>query len=215
VEPGSFEVVPRVRWQKRHLVGEDGARLEAPPVDRVRALAAKGMVAVSDLDGLARNKADLDTLRKASEKGNVWVDAGSRFATDVMDALVAGAERATVRWSCLVDREEAEEAAEFGEAGALLLGLEFRGALLPHPKMGGEAEALALASALGWGIVVIDEAPAVDVASYQALAGRFQGTGLERWYAGPLRSAGEARALETMGYRGVLVDADRLEGGWG
>lgn len=207
VEPGAFETVPVVRLRKRRLLGASGDLLETDAVPRVRQLAAKGPVCVVDLDGLRRNKADLDTLRRMADKGNVWADAGSRFATDAMDLLVAGADRVTLRWGSLADEEELREAHAMSDA--LLLGLEYEGALVPNPRMGSdEGRGLALARELGLGLVVIDRARAgsrkgVD----RGLAARFQASGLERWFTGGVRDREDARELQALGYKGCLVGA--------
>lgn len=216
VEPASFEVVPAVHLQKRRLVRPDGSHLDIQPVPKVRELAGKGMVCVVDFDGLRRNKADLGTLRKMAEKGNVWADAGSRFATDAMDLLIAGAERATLRWAALAGEKELREAHEVVEPGALLLGLEYRGAIVPSRQLGAdEGKALALARELGLGIVVIDLARAGSKAGFdRSLASRFESTGLERWFAGGIRDSQDARDLEALGYKGCLVGSAMLEGSW-
>ncbi|HEV8361324.1 MAG TPA: HisA/HisF-related TIM barrel protein [Candidatus Thermoplasmatota archaeon] len=212
MEPGSFVVVPTVYLRKRKLVRADGAPTGEDVVPAVRSLAAKGLVCIVDLDGLARNKADLDTLRKVADKGNVWVDAGSRYATDAMDLIVAGAERVTLRWSALVDEEELREAQAVSDA--LVLGLEFDGAFQAHPKLGGEARAQELARELGLDVAVLDLARAGSVAGAdRALAARFQSTGLPRWFAGGVRDMTDARELEALGYKGCLVAGPWREGG--
>lgn len=206
VEPGEFEVVPFVQLQKRHLLRPDGEAEPQPAVERVRALAAKGLVAVIDADGLRRNKADLDTLRKMGEKGNLWADAGSRFGTDAMDLFVAGAERVTLRWHHLADEAELREAHEMSDA--LFLGLEFRGgAFQPHPALGGEDRATALARELNLPVVVLD--PGAKPGNLdRSLAARLQSSGLDRWFLGGIRDGGDVAALKELGYRGCLVEAD-------
>lgn len=212
VEPGTFEVVPLAQLQRRRLVNADGS-LDRDVVARVRELAAKAMVCVLDLDGLRRNKADLNTLRQMADKGNVWADAGSRFATDAMDVLVAGAERATMRWAHLARESELREAHEMSDA--LVLGLEFRaGVFQPNPLLrAGEQQVLALARELNLAIVIIDQEPrpgGVD----RSLAARFQSTGLDRWFLGGVRDGGDARELQALGYRGCLVAAEQAQGVW-
>jgi len=209
VEPGTFEMLPMVRLRRRRLVDAEDHVLEQDPVAAVRARAPRGRIAyVIDQEGLGRNKADLDTLRKIADKSSVWVDAGSRFATDAMDLLVAGAERVTLRWSALADEEELREAAEVSEPDRLILGLEMDGGLVGNDHIpGGEDRLLALARELGLGLIVLDLARAGRSDGLdRALAARFRDTGVPRWFAGGVRADGDPADLEGMGYRGCVVE---------
>lgn len=220
MEPGSFEVIPTLYLQRRKLVTHAGEPLAEPAVPKIRELASKGFVCVVDLQGLGRNKADLDTLRQAADKGNVWADAASRFATDAMDLLVAGASRVTLRWSALADETELREACEFAEEDAIVLGLEYEGPsvarrMLPNRQLGGEDRALALARELGLGIAVLDLERAGSLHGVdRGLASRHTASGLARWYGGGLRDMEDSRALEAMGYRGCFVGSAMLRGAW-
>ncbi|MCA1813355.1 MAG: hypothetical protein LC624_05315 [Halobacteriales archaeon] len=208
MEPGAFETIPQLTLQRRRLVQPGSWEpLAAEPVPRARELAAKGLVSIVDLDGLQRNKADLDTLRKCADKGNVWADAGSRFATDAMDVLVAGAERITMRWSTLAREEELRELAEMSDA--VWLGLEHNGAFVPNPLVrGDEGHARAIAKDLNLGIVVIDLARTGTRRGFdKGIAARFDSSGLDRWFTGGVRDTADAREVEAMGYRGCLVGA--------
>jgi uncharacterized protein related to proFAR isomerase len=205
VEPGQFQVVPRVFLRKRRLVRADGSAPGGDAVPRVRELASKGPVWVVDLHGLDRNRADLDTLRKLAEKGNVWVDGASRYATDAMDLLVAGAERVVLRWSALASEEELRESVALSDA--IVLALEYDGAIVPHPTMDGEARALALARDLELDVAVLDQRRAgTRVGLDRPLASRLASSGLRRWFAGGVRDDADAHELEAMGYQGCCID---------
>lgn len=211
VEPGQFQVMPSLRVHKRRVVDDQGQVVDRDAAGAVKALAAKGPVWVFDLDGLGRNKADLDSLRKAGDRGNVWVDAGSRFATDAMDVLVAGAERAALRWDHLASEAELSEAVEMSDA--LLLGLVFdRGRFQRNPLLeGDEQRVLGVARDLGLGIAVID-ATRRDLPGGGAdrnLAARFTSTGLDRWFVGGVRDEADARELESLGYAGAVLEPER------
>jgi uncharacterized protein related to proFAR isomerase len=210
VEPGTFQVMPSLRVHKRRVVDAQGQVVDRSAADAVKALAAKGPVWVYDLDGLGRNKADLDTLRKAGDRGNVWVDAGSRFATDAMDVLVAGAEKATLRWDHLASEAELAEAVEMSDA--LLLGLVFdRGQFQRNPLLeGDEQRVLGVARDLGMGIAVIDatERP-IPGGADRNLAARFAATGLDRWFVGGARDEADAREVEALGYQGAVLEPER------
>lgn len=50
-----------------------------------------------DVDGIEKNKPNLCTYQKIAEKRNIWVDAGPRVLGDVVDLLMAGANKITIR----------------------------------------------------------------------------------------------------------------------
>ena len=52
-------------------------------------------VYVIDLDGFRKNSPNLDLYKKVY--GKLWIDSYPRFVEDVMDLIVVGAERITVR----------------------------------------------------------------------------------------------------------------------
>jgi len=50
-----------------------------------------------DIDGIEKNKPNLCTYQKISEKQEIWVDTGPRNLGDVVDLLMAGANKITIR----------------------------------------------------------------------------------------------------------------------
>jgi hypothetical protein len=54
-------------------------------------------VYVLDLDGIERNKPNLDLYQRISEYCRIWVDSGPRSLGDVVDIVMAGATSITVR----------------------------------------------------------------------------------------------------------------------
>jgi hypothetical protein len=50
-----------------------------------------------DIDGIEKNKPNLCTYQKIAEKRNIWVDTGPRTLGDVVDLLMAGANKITIR----------------------------------------------------------------------------------------------------------------------
>jgi len=50
-----------------------------------------------DIDGIEKNKPNLCTYQKISEKQEIWVDTGPRDLGDVVDLLMAGANKITIR----------------------------------------------------------------------------------------------------------------------
>ncbi len=69
-----------------------------------------GRLFVVDLDGVERNRPQLDYLQEIARDGEIWVDAGVRSAEEAIDVLVAGAYRAVLSTTRLPDLREARRA---------------------------------------------------------------------------------------------------------
>ncbi|MFO8133709.1 MAG: hypothetical protein R6U10_07280 [Thermoplasmatota archaeon] len=54
------------------------------------------LVYVVDLDGVRRNRANIDVYKAVSKKAFLWLDAAPRRVEDVIDLVVAGASRVTL-----------------------------------------------------------------------------------------------------------------------
>jgi len=89
-----MEEMPLV-YLKRGKVIEGEKRLNA--VDKLKEIRKKHEKAyVLDLDGINKNRPNLDIYRKVSRKPFLWIDALPRRLDDVMDLVVVGAERITI-----------------------------------------------------------------------------------------------------------------------
>lgn len=195
----AFETVPMLHLDQRRFPEYP----ERAPEGVLTALArAFGRVALVDVQGVRRNEADLEFVQQVARRRSVWVDAGSRFATDAMDLFVAGAETVTMRWNTLDSIEELREAADVTQPGSLLLGLEFpRGGFLKHSKDArGPHEAAAFAESLGLGLVLLTDVGADLRALPTSTAARFV-AGLPR---------DRALAAEELGYQGALLSPSEL-----
>lgn len=69
-----------------------------------------GRIYVVDLDGIARDRPQLDYLQEIARDGEMWVDGGARSAEDVIDLLVTGAHRAVLSTARLADERELRRA---------------------------------------------------------------------------------------------------------
>lgn len=196
----TFETLPVV-----HL--ERGAFPEYPDADPERALTELarrfGRVVLVDAGGVRANDADLEFVQTASRRRAVWVDAGSRFATDAMDLFVAGAETVTMRWNTLDSADELAEAAGLCQPGSLFLALEFpRGQFLRHRADKRDAEEVArFAAEHSVGLVfVLHDADA-------SLLRRLPTSPTPRFAQGP---AALAHAAQEAGFAGLLVAPHEL-----
>lgn len=177
-----------------------GSRAGRPAAEEVRRLArTAGEVVLVDLDGIETNSPDLELLRDAARRDEVWYDGGARSASDVADAFVTGAKRVTVRWSLVGDLEALEEMAELAEPGALYLGLEFRDVFVANRRSRDldVGQLLEKVDALAMPVVGIDLG--VPGPARRAVASA-KG---ERWYAAPLLPA-EFAAFEAEGWTGGI-----------
>lgn len=196
----AFETVPVLHVDRRRFPEYP----EADPEAVLTALArAHGRVCLVDVQGIRTNEADLEFVQTASRRRSVWVDAGSRFATDAMDLFIAGAETVTLRWDTLDSPAELEEAADLAQHGALFLGLEFpKGRFRAHPKdKRSAAEAAAFAEALGVGLVLL-VGPGTDLATLPT-------TTASRFVQGLPRA--EALHAGEVGLQGALLAPTELE----
>jgi hypothetical protein len=108
-------ILPRLVVRKGTALSWEGAVPWPELVDSLdRALQDFGRVLVWDLEGIERNRPNLELYRRF-EGESLWVDAGTRFADSVIDVLVAGAERAVVGTKTLRSLAELEEARELTE----------------------------------------------------------------------------------------------------
>lgn len=202
----TFERFPVVQLERGHLKEHP----EEPLKEALTRLSkAHDQVYLVDLEGLRANKSDLELLAEATRNANLWVDAGSRYATDVMDLFIAGAERVTVRWNTVHDFEELAEAVAFSEE--VFLGVEFREAFIDNPRDPARTPDLLFqrAEALGIGLVIIDllAGTAQVRPSLASTGARFRG---EKWYAGGQGAAYDRETLENLAYSGTLVPAAAL-----
>lgn len=162
----AFETLPVV-----HL--DEGRFPEYPAEDAERVLTTLarrfGRVVLVDVAGVRENDADLEFLSLAARRRAIWMDAGSRYATDAMDLFIAGADAVTLRWNTLDSPEELEEAAELCQPGTLFLALEYpRGAFLRNPRDKRDAaDVAAFAASIGVGLVFVLER--ADEAALRAL----------------------------------------------
>lgn len=105
----SGRVVEPKSGQFKPVLDESGKR--ADPFDVADHLTAKYQrFCVVDLEGLRRNRAQLEYLQELSRSGELWVDAGLRTGDQVIDILVTGARRAVLSTGFLLGPKELRRA---------------------------------------------------------------------------------------------------------
>lgn len=197
----AFETLPVVHYEDGKLHDAPGESVERTLTQLARRF---GRVVVVDVQGVKRNEPDLEALQAASRRRAVWWDAGSRYATDVMDLFVAGAESVTIRWNTIHDPQELQDVGELLAPETVHVALEHpRGTFLRHPRdPRGAADVARFVDSLGLNVVhVVDRA---DLAFLRTLPLGTKG----RRILGPV--AGMQAELEEIGFDGAIVPADRL-----
>jgi hypothetical protein len=102
-----------------------------------------GRLYVVDLDGLDRNRPQLDYLQEITKDTDVWVDAGVPDADSVIDIVVAGARRAVVSTGRFSGPDELDRALAL--TGELVVEVEIdpHGAARAAPAWGAAVEPIA------------------------------------------------------------------------
>ncbi|MEA2054415.1 MAG: hypothetical protein U9O96_04780 [Candidatus Thermoplasmatota archaeon] len=89
-----MEKIPLV-YIERGKIAEGRKRFNA--VEKLRELKKEYKeVYVIDMDGIKKNKSNLDVYKKVSQKPFLWIDSLPRYLEDVMDLIIVGAKRITV-----------------------------------------------------------------------------------------------------------------------
>jgi uncharacterized protein related to proFAR isomerase len=72
-------------------------------------------ILLTDINGVNRDKPQLDMVKSVSTKMELWVDAGTRIGPGVIDVFVAGADFVVLGTKTLLGLDELEKANELSE----------------------------------------------------------------------------------------------------
>lgn len=133
----SMKTIPHLRIKGRTFLKRAHPRGEL--VDFVERLSSEHeMLYVSDEDGVERNKPQLDLAREICDEIPTMYEAGVRFAPNVIDVIIAGAEKAVVGTATLADLDELRGAFKLSEN--IILKADYRDGILgSDPLIGGRA----------------------------------------------------------------------------
>ena len=117
---GPPALVPNLYLDSGRIVEAETGRFEpvldeagklVDPFDVADRLVAKFQrFCVVDLEGVRRNRPQLDYLQELSRSGELWVDAGIRTGDQVIDILVTGARRAILSTGFLLNGKQLRRA---------------------------------------------------------------------------------------------------------
>lgn len=173
-----------------------------------------GGLCVVDRYGQRTNRPNIDLYQELSRGTELWLDTGPVHIEDLMDNVIAGVHRVTVRWDHVWDLETLEEGMGMVEDG-FYVGIPFRDDAVPSrrggmPDVDGIVQRLQRLDAGGLLLIDLDRAGTRD----HFRAGRFldpQKAEVPVAAAGGVRDAREVRQLFAKGYQDVLVGTARDE----
>ncbi len=98
-----MEIIPVIHIKKRKIVTSGNKDF-----DNVKNLLKKyenNFIYLLDHDGVSKNKPNLCLFQKLSRNHDLWVDTGPRVIGDIVDSVVAGASKITIREN-LIDKTD-------------------------------------------------------------------------------------------------------------
>ncbi|MEM0343494.1 MAG: HisA/HisF-related TIM barrel protein [Thermoplasmata archaeon] len=109
-----MEIVPQLLIKGRKILSQahapqDLSRLASELSERFK------HVYVTDIDGVEKNKPQLDVVREICDEIPTLYEGGVRFSSNVIDMLITGAEKAVVGSATLVSLEELRGAFKLSE----------------------------------------------------------------------------------------------------
>jgi uncharacterized protein related to proFAR isomerase len=137
-----MKIVPYIRLKGRTLLRPAYAKGE------LSALGSKlsekfGSVYVADIDGIDKNKPQLDVVQELCDEVPTLYEGGVRFGSNVIDLLITGAEKAVIGTATLTSLEELRGA--FKLSDNIILKVDFRDGIVSFdPQIAGR-DFLALA----------------------------------------------------------------------
>ncbi len=168
-----------------------------------RLVAQYSRVYVVDLDGLRRNRPQLDYLQELARSGDLWVEAGVRTGDQLIDVLVTGARRAVLSTAYLVNPSELRRAWRLSPEIVFALDVENGSLRSRGNEWDGQEPARVAAAARELGISDIVLASRDEHVDW-SLASRLARDG-SLWVGGGFTLA-EARRLGEVGAAGGLFD---------
>jgi len=199
-----MEIVPHIDLQGRTLLSpsyEKGylSRLGSKLADRFK------RVYVTDIDGVERNKPQLDVVQELCDELPTLYEGGVRFASNVIDMLITGADKAVVGSATLVSLEELRGA--FKLSDNIIFKADYRDGIVSFdPQIAGRAFLPLAKDIVDIGVreIVVPEELASDAVKAKEKLG---------FSLGVFASSSGRSTIESLGADYVIVrDYGRLDG---
>lgn len=125
VRDGEVVIVREGKYER--LEDEDGRPLE-PAVFAEQVLKEYPRIMVVDLNGIESNRPQVELIQELGALGEVWVDAGLRYAESAIDILVAGASAVVLCTKNVAGVDQLAAAVEMSDS--VFLGIDWDGAVV-------------------------------------------------------------------------------------
>ncbi len=125
IRDGEVVIVRDGRYER--LEDEDGRPLD-PPLFAEQVLKQYPRILVVDLNGIEFNRPQVDLVQQLGALGEIWVDAGIRYAESAIDILVAGASAVVLCTKNIAGVDQLAAAVELSDS--VYLGIDWDGALV-------------------------------------------------------------------------------------
>jgi uncharacterized protein related to proFAR isomerase len=210
--------MPVVAFQDKFAVGFRWNRYRMEPDGRTFDLSDTLITAtrifeqpyILDMKGLLSNRPQLEVVKEICRVYKPWVDVGIRFAGDVIDVVVANAERAVVSLRSIANVDELEESKLLSEKVVPCIDI-IDNRLVTHLKVTDTPEdALRFVSDTGFEQVVILDNGMLNVREgfrgslNEKLVKKAVAMDMEVYYGGGLKDADTVK-LESLGATGALI----------
>lgn len=139
-----FEIIPAVNVFKdlsmikgaegyEPMLNKEGGELKVQElIDELTDRFDKAVI--MDLNGINKDRPQLDMLKSISDKMKMWVDAGSKYSENVIDIIIAGADKVVFGSKTLRNLDEIEGALELSEN--VILGIDYdEGIVTPNKSI--------------------------------------------------------------------------------
>lgn len=98
-----MNIIPLIHINKRKIVNSDFNNLEN--IRDLLPVYEADFIYLLDHDGINKNRPNLCLFQKLSKKYNLWVDTGPRVIGDIVDSVIAGASKITVRENLINEKD--------------------------------------------------------------------------------------------------------------
>jgi uncharacterized protein related to proFAR isomerase len=166
---------------------------------------------ITDINGINKDRPQLELLKTISTKMELWVDAGSRYGEGAIDILITGAEKVVLGTKTLRSLEELENAVELSEN--VVLGIDWDDTIVSPEKSIKEMLPSSLtdkARSLGIKDVIFTDLRHLSLNTDFDLDAGSPITGMEMNVYLHGRFEGNMERLRGMGFKGIVIEVEML-----